>query len=262
MTFLEHVEALRGTLLGILSALLFGSLLAAAFYPHLFDAIMWPLDSALGEREEDLRNQVLRTSGPFQIFTVMIQVVLMGGIAFAIPFAIYFVARFIAPGLTPREKRVLIPGCAVAGLLFMAGAAITYFLILPATMRVSLFFNEKANMLPMWDGARYFGTVLWMTFGVGLIFQFPLILFILQYVEVLTPAKLVKGRRYAVALILVASALILPGGDPISLALLFVPLYLLYEGAIVAGRWGLRKKVEAEREDAARAEALGEEDDF
>jgi sec-independent protein translocase protein TatC len=178
--------------------------------------------------------QVIRSFSP--IFIAM-KICFLGGIGISLPLILYFVGSFVIPGLTPQEKRVFFPGCLAATFLFLAGASMTYFFILPYSLAFTIEFSFNVLGLDVYrpEAGNYYSTVIWMTFAVGIAFQFPLILILLIKIGILSVAKLRGSRRLVLVILMISAALITPGGDPVSLCILTIPLYILYELAIITG---------------------------
>jgi len=161
----------------------------------------------------------------------------LGGLGISLPFILYFVGGFVTPGLTFKEKKIFFPGCLAATVLFLAGSGMTYFFILPMSLAFTIEFSFNVLGLDVYrpEAGNYYSTVIWMTFAVGLAFQFPLVLILLVRVGVLTVEKLRKSRRFVLVILMVSAALITPGGDPVSLCILTIPLYILFELSILVG---------------------------
>lgn len=178
--------------------------------------------------------QVIRSFSP--IFIAM-KICFLGGIGISLPFILYFVGGFVVPGLTAREKRVFLPGCLAATLLFLAGASMTYFFILPYSLAFTIEFSFNVLGLDVYrpEAGNYYSTVIWLTFAVGVAFQFPLVLILLIHIGILSVKKLRDNRRLVLVILLIAAAFITPGGDPVTLCILTIPLYALYELAIITG---------------------------
>ena len=178
--------------------------------------------------------QVIRSFSP--IFIAM-KICFLGGIGISLPLILYFIGGFVVPGLTAREKRVFLPGCLAATLLFLAGASMTYFFILPYSLAFTIEFSFNVLGLDVYrpEAGNYYSTVIWMTFAVGIAFQFPLVLILLVKIGILSVKKLRDNRRLVLVILLISAAFITPGGDPVTLCILTVPLYVLYELAIIAG---------------------------
>lgn len=185
--------------------------------------------------------QVIRSYSP--IFIAM-KICFLGGLGLSLPLILYFVGGFVTPGLNPKEKRIFFPGCLAATLLFLAGSGMTYFFILPLSLAFTIDFSFNVLGLEIYrpEAGNYYSTVIWMTFAVGLAFQFPLVLILLIRMGVLTVKKLRSSRRFVLVILMVSAALITPGGDPVSLCILTIPLYFLFEISILVGILIERKK--------------------
>lgn len=240
MPFLDHLEELRWALLRCLGVFVVACLIVALFISHISTALQFPLNWAYGSAET--ARQSLITVRPMGVFSVLIQVCFLGGLAIALPFMIYFISRFIAPGLTPSELRLLRPGCAAAFVLFVAGAALSFFVVLPMSLAISIRFNNIFGFELLWTASDYYSLVVWMTLAIGLCFEFPLVIVILVYLKILPVEKLVTARRFVFVLILIFAAVLTPGGDPISLTIMSLPMYALYELSIWFGRRIERKR--------------------
>ncbi|HAD21868.1 MAG TPA: hypothetical protein DCF87_07125 [Opitutae bacterium] len=185
--------------------------------------------------------QVIRSYSP--IFIAM-KICFLGGIGLSLPMILYFVGSFVVPGLTPQEKKIFFPGCIAATFLFLAGASMTYFFILPLSLAFTIEFSFNVLGLDVYrpEAGNYYSTVIWMTFAVGIAFQFPLVLILLIRIGILSVKKLRESRRLVLVILMVSAALITPGGDPVSLCILTIPLYILYEFAILFGSFIERSK--------------------
>lgn len=231
MGLLDHLEDLRLTVVKCAGALLFGCIIVGLFFPFFAKILNWPLQQAMQDNPNLLQGLV--TNSPMGIFSVLLQICFLGGLAIAFPFVLYFIAQFIAPALSKNEKQILVPGCIAVLVLFFVGASFSYFLVLPTTLAISIQLNEIFGFQLIWSAPHYYGLVVWMTLGIGFCFEFPLAIVFLSYLGIVSATKLRSIRRYMVVAILIASALITPGGDPFTLAILAIPLYLLYEAAIL-----------------------------
>tara|TARA_Y200000002_G_C22674719_1_gene661552 strand:+ start:1380 stop:2765 length:1386 start_codon:yes stop_codon:yes gene_type:complete len=178
--------------------------------------------------------QVIRSYSP--IFIAM-KICFLGGIGISLPLILYFVGSFVVPGLTKDEKTIFFPGCVAATFLFIAGASMTYFFILPYSLAFTIEFSFNVLGLDVYrpEAGNYYSTIIWMTFAVGIAFQFPLVLILLIKIGILSVRKLRENRRLVLVILMISAALITPGGDPVSLCILTIPLYILYELAILTG---------------------------
>ncbi len=244
MTFLEHLEELRRVLLKSFTALMISCAVVMAGLKYFSGLLHWPLRFALGGKEDLMQGLV--TTSPMGVFSVLLQVSFFGGFALALPFMLYFAARFVAPGLTRKELAVLRPGCALAFFLFAAGALFSFFVLVPAALKASIFFNQLLGFELIWMADRYYGMLLWMTLGIGLSFEFPLVIVLLVYLGIIHTTQLRAFRIYSIVLFLVLAAVVTPTTDPFTFLLLALPMSLLYEISLgLSRRMEKRKKKEA-----------------
>ena len=251
MTFLEHLEDFRWTVAKSLLAFAIGVGLVAIFIGQIAEFLQMPLLRAYGSAE--LMQENLKTYRPMGVISVFIQIALLGGLTLSMPFGLYFLGCFVAPGLTEKERRVLRPACFAAFLLFLAGVAFAFFLILPVTLgffvRLNLFFEFEL----LWAASEYYSMIVWFSLATGAFFQFPLIVVILVYLGVLTVEKLREIRRGVFVGLMIFAALLTPGGDFVSLPLTTGFMYALYEMAIWVGA-----RIEKRRAKEAKEDGLGD----
>jgi sec-independent protein translocase protein TatC len=240
MSFLEHMEEFRWTVARSLLAFVFGVMVVVFLMPKIGGFLQMPLVQAYGS--PDLVAQKLITYKPMGVFSVFIQIALLGGLVLSMPFVLYFLACFIAPGLTERERKVVRPACLAAFILFLLGVAVAFFIILPLTLSVSVKFNQLMDFQVLLAASEYYSMVVWFSLATGAIFQFPLILVILIFIQILATAQLRSLRRVVFVGMMVFSAFLTPGGDFLSLPLTTAILYGLYEFAILLGN-----RIEARR---------------
>ena len=247
MPFLEHLEEFRWTVGRSIVAFLIGVIIVGCLMPHVGAFLQLPLIQAYGSAE--MVGEKLITYKPMGVFSVFIQIALLGGLVLSMPFVLYFLACFIAPGLTERERKVVRPACAAAFLLFLAGVAVAFYAILPLTLAFSVRFNQVMGFQVLLAASEYYSMVVWFSLATGAIFQFPLIIVILIFIQVLTTEKLKAIRRAVFVGAMVFAALLTPGGDFLSLPLTTGILYALYELAILVGC-----RIEKKRRDTERAQ--------
>lgn len=251
MTFLEHLEEFRWTVFRSVVAFVIGVCVIIFFLPKIGELLQMPIQQAY--EANGLSYNGLVSYKPMGVFSVFIQIALLGGMVLSMPFVLYFIACFIAPGLTDRERRIVRPACFAAFVLFLSGVATAYYFILPLTFKMSVYFNQIMGQTLFLAASEYYNTVVWFSLATGAIFQFPLVLIILIYIQVLTIAQLKSVRRAVFVGTMVFSALLTPGGDFISLSLTTAIIYGLYEIAIIFG---------AHIEKKTRAAAFDEWDDL
>ncbi|CAN5273926.1 MAG: twin-arginine translocase subunit TatC [Acidimicrobiia bacterium] len=232
MSFMDHLVELRRRLIISVIAVGVGTAIAGAFYRPLLDLLAEPyLQAVDGDR--------LAFFQPTEAFTLVLRVAMFGGLVVASPVLIGQIWGFVSPALTKRERRVVLPLSIVLGVLFATGVVVGY-LSLPLTLRLLL--GIGTDILDPVIGAEfYLRFAMRFLLAFGLAFLFPVFLFAAGAVGAVTSRTLRSWRRWAVTIILVGAALLTPGGDPLTLILLAGPLYLLYEGTILAIRFGLKK---------------------
>lgn len=244
MGFLDHLEELRGTL--IKCAVVFALMVALIAY-HLkeFSWVMnWPMDSVRAEYPQIKVDLV--TTSPMAVFSVIISMCVIGAFILSLPFFLFFLGQFIAPALTRREMKVLLPTAFSAMLLFLAGAAFSYFFLVTSTIRVSLELNELLGFTSNpWTADKYYSLLMWMVLGVGASFEFPLLIVLATYMGLIEIATLRKYRRHAIVVFFIIAAIVTPTPDPFTQTIFAVPLIILYEASILVSAFIGRRKVES-----------------
>jgi sec-independent protein translocase protein TatC len=171
--------------------------------------------------------QVLKVQG---MFMIKWGVALLGGIVVAIPVLTYQLAKFIGPGLHNDEKKVMVPLVFFSYMAFLVGIVFAFYVLIP----YSLEFFTSMGVMDVKNNFSinyYFSFITMLLLGSGVIFELPIVVFILSAIGLLTPAFMRHYRRHAIVVILVLSAFITPP-DPISLVFISIPLVFLYEISI------------------------------
>jgi sec-independent protein translocase protein TatC len=223
MSFLEHLEELRWRLLKSIIAIIFGGSFCFLFIDEIMQFLIAPIYNL--SNSPDL--QVLKVQGMFMIKWGM---ALLGGIIVAIPVLTYQMAKFIGPGLHNDEKKVMVPFVFFSYLAFLVGIVFAYYVLIPYSLEffTSMGVIEVKNNFSI---NYYFSFITMLLLGSGVIFELPIVVFILSAIGLLTPAFMRHYRRHAIIVILVLSAFITPP-DPISLVFISIPLAFLYEISI------------------------------
>lgn len=232
MGFLDHLEELRMTLFKCVAAFVLAAVVVAYFFDEVKAWLDWPLQVGR-ERSGHPDAITMVTNTLMAPFSVYISVGFLGALALSMPFMLFFLGQFVAPALTAKEKRLLIPGGVAALLLFVAGGAFAFFLLLPSVVDVSITANVDLGASAMLSLDSWYSTVAWMVLGMGAAFQFPMIIQIVVFLGLMEVATLRKWRRVALIICMIAAAVITPTPDPINMLVCTAPLYLLYEVAIV-----------------------------
>ncbi|MBE2215875.1 MAG: twin-arginine translocase subunit TatC [Opitutaceae bacterium] len=232
MGFLDHLEELRLTLFKCVVAFVVGAVAVGFYFDEVKAWLDWPLQVGR-ERSGHPDAITMITSTLMAPFSVYISVGFLGALTLSMPFILLFLGQFIAPALTTKEKRLLIPGGLAALFLFLAGGAFAFFLLLPSVVDVSITANVDLGANAMLSLDSWYSTVAWMVLGMGAAFQFPMIIQIVVFLGLMEVATLRKWRRVALIICMVAAALITPTPDPVNMMVCTAPLYLLYEVAII-----------------------------
>lgn len=229
MTMMEHLGELRRRLIITFLAIGIGAIAAWVLYPHIIEFLLEPYCDTLEAGAECQ----LYVRNPLEPFSVRLTVAGYGGIVFAMPVVLWQVWRFIAPGLYAHEKRYAVPFVLGSVILFFLGAGLAYWSI----PRALDFLSEVGgdDFTSLFAPGDYLGFVIKMIVAFGVGFEFPILLVFLQLMGVLEHQTLAKGRQYALVGIVVLVALITPSGDPFTLMILSVPMYLFYEFSIAFG---------------------------
>jgi sec-independent protein translocase protein TatC len=171
------------------------------------------------------------TLGVGEPFAATIRVALYFSLLLAMPFLLWQLYAFVLPAFTPAERRSVTPLLALIPVLFLAGVAFGYFLVLPAAVRFLQNFNaDEFNILV--QARDYYRFAVITLLALGLVFQLPVGILALVRMHVVTIGQLRRNRRYAIVVLAVV-AMLLPGTDPISMLVEFIPLLALYELSIL-----------------------------
>jgi sec-independent protein translocase protein TatC len=242
MPFLDHLEELRWRLMWTLGALIFG--VGVSFY-FLFtndDFILRVLTQPILPY---LPNGKLTVFHPAAAFKIIMNLSLILGTIFASPVIVWHLWGFLSPALYSHEKKVVIPVLMMAVVLFLAGCALSWFVILPLTLKV-LTGIQAESLQPMIGFSEYFGFAVGMSVALGAAFELPTVILLLSLLGLVTPTMLHRFRRFAIVGSIVLGAFITPGGDPVTLVLMAGPLYGLYELSVILSavvyRWKKRNE--------------------
>lgn len=224
MTLVEHLVELRNRLFRMALAVAIGSIVGFIFGDQIIAILKAPL--AL--------NKPLYFTAPGDAFMIHVKIALVVGVIIGMPVILYQAWAFIAPGLTPHERRISLPWIPVALAFFVLGVAIAY-LILPAATGFLIGF-QSADLQALITAESYFDFVTTLFLVFGLIMEFPIVLFALSRVGIVTSARLSRARRQAILGMTVFAAMITPGGDLVSPLALLATMYILFEGTIFVVR--------------------------
>lgn len=225
-TLREHLAELRKRLFVATLAMVIGTAAAFVFHREILEFL------------KDPAGRYLEVPGVTLIYTdltenlgISMKVSLLGGFILALPVVVYEMIMFIAPGLTPRERRyllLLLPGVTGA---FVAGVLFGYFVLLPQALHFLLTFNTDIAT-PMIRVGSYVNLVIRLLFWLGVVFEAPILMFLLAKLHLVRHRSFARRRRIAVVAAFVLGALITPTFDPVNQTLVALPIILLYESGI------------------------------
>jgi sec-independent protein translocase protein TatC len=225
MSFLEHLDELRKRLIGCAYSLLFGCAIAFIFVGQLQEFILQPLVSYLPN------GKIIYTSG-FDPFLLMMKIGALAGLMIASPLIIWQLWLFISPGLYRHEKRFAIPFILFSTVFFLLGAAFSHYIAFPWAWQFFISWETPyMEFLP--DIKPLFSTYVKMLLAFGVVFQMPTVVFFLARMGVVTGWFLVKHTKYAILIIFIIAAVLSPGTDVVSQALMAGPMLALYGFSIV-----------------------------
>ena len=259
MSFIDHLEVLRGHLFRSALAIAAGAIVFIIYDDFIvkkvlmgpthadFPTYKWlcqfghavGLGDKMCMKEIGLKMQSTSVSGQFSMYFTLIFV---GGIIVAFPYIFWEFWRFIKPALTKKELSKTRGVIFWVSLLFFSGILFGYFIIAPYTVNFFATFQLDENIENIWTITSYIDTLVPLILGTGLAFQLPLVMFFLAKVGLMSPDFLRRNRKYAVVIILILAGIITPP-DVISQVICTIPLMLLYEISI-----GLTARVQKEKE--------------
>jgi sec-independent protein translocase protein TatC len=236
MTLIEHLVELRHRLvkagIGVLIGLVFGVVLVLPGGPiRLIDIIIAtfaPVNEAYAP---------VQAVGTAEQFTSYMSVALIIGVIVGMPVIVYQLLAFIVPGLTDKERRILYMALPFVTLFFLSGLAFGWFITVPTAIRFLVDFSSSPLIQSQPTLSDFLRTISMLLLINGIVFELPVIIFVLAFLGVVTAAQLRKYRRFAVVIVVIVAALITPTGDPINLALLALPMYLLFEVGVFLARF-------------------------
>ena len=234
--FLQHLEELRWMLLKMVIALgicMTGSLYFQKTLVHLMEHPLAQIDPTLVSKLQNL--------GVIDPITISFSLAFYAGIVLSFPLLLLFVAQFVIPALTRKERHIVFPAIAVGFALFLTGVAICYFVILPGTLKFCFDYSKDLNFAPAWTVREYFSFVTQMLVAFGAAFELPVAVVLLAYLEIVSFDLLNRTRPYAWVLVLALAAILAPTPDPLSFFALGAPMCLLYEACIWIA-WLLEKR--------------------
>lgn len=232
MGFFDHLEELRRRLLYCVIALVVMAIVCMGMAEHLFAWLQQPM--------MHLPHQKMIVLTPLELFITYLKLAALAALFTTAPFVLWQIWQFIAPGLYAHEKRWIIPFVGLGSLFFLGGGAFAFYIVLP------MGFDYLVGMLPAsieahYSVAAYFSLVIHMILAFGLVFELPLVMWILAAAGIVAPATFAKIRKYWIVAAFVIGGVLTPP-DPFTQILMAIPLLAFFEIGIWGGRWLTRHK--------------------
>jgi len=225
MTLLEHLKELRNRVVISAFAVVIGVLVCLFFWQTIVGWLIAPAR----ETYPDFKPAVF---GPVESIGVAFKIGLYGGFLLASPVILYETLAFVLPGLTPREKKLILPTMLGVVFFLLSGMAFAYWVILPASLGFLLGFAEN-QFDPLIGAKQYIDFSTRIIFWVGVSFELPIVLALLARLGLTTWRKLLGFWRYAIVLVFVVAAVVTPTPDPLTQTFVAGPLFVLYFVGIV-----------------------------
>ncbi len=231
MSLLDHLRELRSRLIKVSAAIILG--LLVGFYVVTSTSVLtYMIETFVGAQGVQITEV---TEG----FTSVIGLALTFGIILAMPVIVYQALAFMTPGLTTKEKRWVFIGLPLVIIFFVGGLVFGWFITAPAAIHFLVDFgagvsSDLIENKPKLDD--FLGILTRLLLLNGIIFELPIVMFTLAKLKVINPRRVGRYRRYVILAVVVIAAIVTPTGDPANLALVAVPMYLLFEFGLVLGR--------------------------
>ncbi|MGE0039894.1 MAG: twin-arginine translocase subunit TatC [Vicinamibacterales bacterium] len=239
MSFLDHLDEFRRRITQAILGLLVGFLVAFAFIERIAAFVFARLTA-------EVPGGHLIFTDPTEAFFIYIKLAALTGLVIASPWVMWQVWLFIAPGLYSKEKRLAIPFVFFASSLFASGVAFSHYVLFPAAWRFfSSFSNDFMTFTPRIEPV--FGLYIKLALALGLVFQMPMLVFVLARLGIVTAGFLLKNLKYAILIIFIVAAVVTPDGSMVVQVIMAAPMIVLYFLSIgVAWAFGKSKMPDPE----------------
>jgi len=265
MSFIQHLDELRGHLFKSAVAIAIGAVIMAVYNNFIVKKILmgpthsdfptyrflchlsqrWGLGNKLCMEQIGVKMQSNTVAGQFGVY---FNIILIGGFIIAFPYVFWQFWKFLKPALTRKELQNTSGVIFWVSLLFFIGTLFGYFVIAPYTINFFSNFSLDDNIENRWTIASYFNTIVPLILGAGLAFQLPLVMFFLAKIGIVSASYLRKVRKYAIVIMLVLAGIITPP-DMLSQVICTIPLILLYEISILLCIRVEKKKLKESEEE-------------
>ena len=229
---MEHLIELRQRLIYALIGIGIGFVICFAFATQIYNLLVWPYQVARGA---DQKIEMIYTA-PHEFFFTKLKLALFGAVFLAFPIIAYQLYKFVAPGLYKNERAAFRPYLLWTFILFITGALVVYFIVMPLAMMFFLSMEQTGGQVEIHLQARvseYLSLIMTLILGFGVMFQLPVVVTLLARAGIVTGEQLRSFRRYAIVAITAAAGVLSPP-DPFSMVAMALPTILLYEAGILA----------------------------
>lgn len=230
LTFVGHLEELRRAIIRSFLAVVICTAICLPFSEQLYFWLRAPLQEALPKNS--ISGFVFK--GPFQIYISYFKISMTFGLFLSLPFIFYFIWSFIRPGLKREEAKGIIPLALICSFLFIGGALFGYFIVFPAGFNIASKLVERSNSLLLPEAADYISIAISLLLAFGIMFELPLVVFLLGKLGIVSLATFRKSRKYLVVLTFLIAAIITPGDAIVMQVLISAPLLILFELSLIA----------------------------
>ncbi|MEG2982937.1 MAG: twin-arginine translocase subunit TatC [Raoultibacter sp.] len=256
MPLFDHLGELRMRLVRIVACL---AVAVCVFYmatPTVAQFLLQPVWEFMPHDDQGLA--LLNVFGAFDAFSVRFKISLWTSIVACAPVILWQILAFFLPALKPSERKWFIPTFAAATSLFIFGTVFCYLIILnPAFQWLTDQAQGFAQVMP--EAKLWIDIIIKFELGFGFAFELPLIIFYLVMFDVVSYSKLRKSWRMVYLVLLIISAMVTPDASPVTMALMFAAMVVLYEGSLLIARLALGKRVKKQKEELEREAAEEEE---
>ncbi|QKV20523.1 twin-arginine translocase subunit TatC [Oricola thermophila] len=260
---MSHLIELRQRLIWSVAAFFVAFVISYTFATEIFNLLVVPFQWAVNWLDLSSDDVRFIYTAPQEFFFTKIKIGAFGGLVLAFPVIASQLYLFVAPGLYRNERQAFLPYLVATPILFLLGAALVYFLIIPMAMWFFLSMEQTggeglASIQHLPKVSEYLSLIMTLIFAFGIVFQLPVAITLLARAGLVTTESLASKRKYAIVIAFVAAAILTPP-DPLTQIGLAVPTLLLYEFSILSARYVERKRREREADAAASDEDSGEE---
>ncbi len=248
-TFWEHLDELKGVILRIIIAVVVMGMVAFAFKEQLFSVILAPqngdfityqylaeVSSLFNDTESVVADNFsvrLINTQLTQQFMIHVRMAIYVGFLVVFPYLLFEIFRFVSPALHSHERRYAGGVIGWGYIMFLLGVALSYFLIFPLTFRFLGSYQVSPNVENMISLDSYISTMMMLNFTMGIVFEIPILCWLFAKLGFLTASFMRHYRRHAIVVLLTIAAIITPTADIVTLLIVALPMYMLYELSII-----------------------------